>query len=134
MAPFIQEGDTVIVMPAPATLRVGDVILFRHREGGLMLHRITNKYAEAYRTRGDALMADDGIIARNAILGRAARIVNQPCLHLHFPLGFMLVQALRLRRWPRVLGLLKNISAAIPGLVRRARQEESLFHRGKISS
>ncbi|GAB4489847.1 MAG: hypothetical protein OHK006_21970 [Thermodesulfovibrionales bacterium] len=91
-----------------------------------MLHRITGMSTDGFRTRGDALIMDDGIAARDAVLGRATLIENRPSLHLHFPAGFLLVQALRLRRCPiivRLIKILRTLASGLPVLRRPGQRQ-----------
>lgn len=75
MSPFIRDGDVVTIAPAPARIRLGDVVAFVNPQGArLTVHRVVGKAPGAYRIRGDNTAAEDGVIAICHILGRVTRV------------------------------------------------------------
>jgi hypothetical protein len=62
-----------------SSLKKGDLILFRIREGYPILHRIVHTVRGksgviAFQTKGDALIAFDGPVLDQEILGKVCRI------------------------------------------------------------
>ena len=84
MAPFLQGGDIVSIRQVPcSSLRRGDLIFFRNREGFPMLHRLIRKRhlsndITMVQTKGDALIAPDEPIPYQSILGKVWKIERFP--------------------------------------------------------
>ena len=79
MVPFIRDGDTLTVQPAEAaTLRVGDVALYRDAGDCLFAHRVVGRRLEGDRlqlvTRGDAATGPGDLVAAEQVLGRVVRV------------------------------------------------------------
>jgi len=68
MWPAVPDGAVVEVLPLPARLRVGDVVLVELR-GALVLHRVIALDAHAVFTKGDAVPWADGPTSRPEVLG-----------------------------------------------------------------
>jgi hypothetical protein len=87
MAPFIKDGDTVIVQPA-GSLRRGDVALCKTPEGRLILHRVVKVTLSGVVTRGDACCTDDGVTPFGDALGKAVKVSGRGFnFHFRFPFG-----------------------------------------------
>jgi hypothetical protein len=77
MAPFIKDGDVVCVSPvASHAPGLGDVAAFIHPETKLLgLHRVLSIHGDHFFIQGDNLPENpDGMIPREAIVGRVARV------------------------------------------------------------
>jgi hypothetical protein len=76
MSPFIKDGDVLTITPLQGSCpRFGDVAVFTHpHTGKLIIHRIIGKRGGSYRTKGDNSSEEDGMISREAILGRVTRV------------------------------------------------------------
>jgi signal peptidase I len=114
MAPFIEDGDTVVVQPA-GSLRIGDVILCKTTEGVLLLHRVIKITGTGIVTRGDACRADDGVIPPENVMGKASKVTGKGFnFHLHFPFRRLLAwrgtRLCRLFRRPLLFGLAKRLA------------------------
>lgn len=71
MRPFLRPGDRVAVEPVdPATVRRGQIVVFRGRGGEEIIHRVVSTTGGIV-TRGDNGRAPDGVIAPERIVGRA---------------------------------------------------------------
>ena len=76
MSPFIKDGDVLTIAPLQGSCpRFGDVVVFTHPDTGkLVIHRIIGKKKSTYRTKGDNSPEEDGIISREAIMGRVTNV------------------------------------------------------------
>lgn len=86
MAPTIPRGAAIVVAPQQA-YAVGDVVTFKRREdAGATTHRIVDREAAGFVTRGDANdVADTEPVARAEIIG---------AVRFHLPwLGYLLSAA-----------------------------------------
>ena len=71
MKPFLYGGEILTIKKAHhASLKKGDLIFFKDRNGSPVLHRITKKGTISVQTKGDALMAFDEPICKNDVLGK----------------------------------------------------------------
>lgn len=82
MAPFIRNGDIVLVEPKKANeLRIGDIVFYRRTGGRHIAHRLIGKSRRggslALKTRGDNLRDLDASILPEQVLGRVIRIESQ---------------------------------------------------------
>lgn len=83
MSSALRSGEVVTVRKAAAaSLRTGDLVLFRHKTGGLMLHRVLYKRrmrdgAVTLRTKGDALKSLDRPVRQDDVLGRVYKIERE---------------------------------------------------------
>ena len=78
MHPVIRDGDIVTVRPLAGGTRTGDVVAFVHPEtGGVRLHRVVGAGETGYLLKGDNALCGDGAVARDALLGRVARIERE---------------------------------------------------------
>ncbi len=74
MAPFIWDGDLVLVRPAGHSgILVGDVICYEAPPGRLVLHRVIKRDQERFVTKGDALEFTD-LIGPGQVLGKAVAV------------------------------------------------------------
>ena len=80
MAPFLPTGAMVTLKKVPcASLRRGDLILFKGCQGLPRLHRIvrrgrTSDGSMAFQTKGDALIAFDEPVQGHHVLGQVSKI------------------------------------------------------------
>jgi hypothetical protein len=76
MSPFIKDGDVLTIAPVQRSVsRFGDVVVFTHPSTGkLIIHRIIGKRAGSYLTKGDNAPEEDGMISREAIMGRVTTV------------------------------------------------------------
>jgi signal peptidase I len=103
MAPFISDGDCVVINPCNSEVSVGDVVLLRSGDAILLLHRIIKKTRDGVVTRGDACLNDDGMSRYQDIIGKASKVEGRKTSPLlFFPLGYLLSLVLRLRTYPWV--------------------------------
>jgi signal peptidase I len=79
MAPCLRGGEILTIKKVSGnSLRIGDLIFFKNREGSPLLHRIirinfnANKFL--IQTKGDALLGFDEPVSENDILGKVCRI------------------------------------------------------------
>ncbi len=76
MAPKIPDGARVVVAPA-TRYWIGDVVAYRTRQGGLVLHRVLGYRRREGRwylvTRGDRDRGVDGPVAPEQVIGRLER-------------------------------------------------------------
>lgn len=82
MAPFIRNGDTILVEPKKASeLRIGDIVFCRRPKGRHVAHRLIGKNGDngsmMLATRGDNLERWDAPVLPEQILGRVVRIESQ---------------------------------------------------------
>lgn len=78
MSPFIRDGQVLTVAPAgAATIRLGDVILYRTAAGPLLAHRVLARgrghRGPVLRVRGDASCGPCDEVAADQVLGRVVR-------------------------------------------------------------
>jgi len=68
MLPTIQDGEILHVCPAdPASIKLGEVILFRDCNG-FKAHRVIRKKSDLFTTRGDSsAQADDEILSEQIV-------------------------------------------------------------------
>jgi signal peptidase I len=87
MSPLIQDGDVLTIQPVEfPLLKVGKVAFYRTLDGGLIAHRIIDRYTVGdqliLRTRGDASPGSEHSILAEQVLGlvriiqRGERIVH----------------------------------------------------------
>lgn len=79
MYPSIQSNDIVFIKKvAYSQTHLGDLLLFKDRENGLILHRLLRKHFFSRKghiqTKGDALSYTDEPVPRFNILGRVIKI------------------------------------------------------------
>jgi phage repressor protein C with HTH and peptisase S24 domain len=78
MHPVIRDGDIVTVRPLAGGTRTGDVVAFVHPvTGGVRIHRVVGAGETGYLLKGDNALCEDGAVARDALLGRVARIERE---------------------------------------------------------
>ena len=80
MAPFLRGGEILTLRKVPpSSLKKGDLIFFRNRDGYPTLHRIIRAIrrksgVDLFQTKGDALVALDLPIPYPEVLGKVYRI------------------------------------------------------------
>jgi hypothetical protein len=77
MAPFIRDGDVICVSPLASRMPgLGDVVAFVHPETKLLcVHRVQSVNRDSFLVQGDNMPEKpDGIIPREAIVGRVTRV------------------------------------------------------------
>jgi signal peptidase I len=80
MVPFLRGGEVVVVRKvACSSLRRGDIIFFRDREGFPVVHRIVGRERRGhqdggFRTKGDALCLPDEPVREGDILGMVCAV------------------------------------------------------------
>lgn len=71
MWPILKVGDLAfITAPEPDDLKVGDIIVFEHKDG-LSIHRVVRVGWDSITTKGDANTAEDNPISYDAVVGKA---------------------------------------------------------------
>ena len=76
MEPALPAGCIIEARPVPASLHVGDIVLF-HRSDDLVAHRLVAHTAAGWLTRGDAVAEPDPPITEDQILAVVA-VVRAP--------------------------------------------------------
>jgi signal peptidase I len=80
MTPFLKGGEVLTIRQMPCvSLKKGDLILYRDKNDLPVLHRIIQKRKGddgtfCFLTKGDALIAFDGEIREDNVLGKVLRI------------------------------------------------------------
>lgn len=100
MWPMIPGGSLVEVTPGTPKA-AGELVAFE-RAGQVVIHRVLRIMVEGVVTRGDALDATDGVIARSRVLG-TARVLERRRSRVRMPSLRELRIALR-AAWRRVTG------------------------------
>jgi signal peptidase I len=82
MAPFIRNGDIILVEPKKASeMRIGDIVFYRRAGGRHVAHRLIgergNDGSLVLTTRGDNLRHLDASVFPEQVLGRVVRIESQ---------------------------------------------------------
>jgi hypothetical protein len=78
MRPFILDGDSVEIQPVdPRTLKRSDIILCRLDSGRMLVHRVVQARSAQLLTQGDALLAPDGWVGFEGVLGKAATLYRR---------------------------------------------------------
>lgn len=87
MFPFlIEDRDYVLVTPVHGKLRRGDVILYRRKEGLLVLHRLTRIKKDGYYFVGDNQTEVEGPLSREQLLAKVIKIYrNGTPYSVHHP-------------------------------------------------
>ncbi len=76
MEPLLHAGDTVTVAPFP-TYEVGDILIFRYKNGELLIHRLLKIEGNRYFCKGDnAFRLED--MGAEQILGKATHRNGTP--------------------------------------------------------
>lgn len=75
MAPFICDGDVILVSPLDTPPSLGEVVVFVNPESQrLTVHRVINLAVSGFVIKGDNLTKQDGVIAGDCLLGRVSRV------------------------------------------------------------
>lgn len=96
MKPLLTSGS-VVRFSSPKGVRLGDVVLARHRNGALIAHRVIALDEKTLWTKGDACRTLDAAVPRERVVGRA--VVLEGRLPFPLPIG---------NRAMRLLGLVLN--------------------------
>lgn len=116
MAPFIRDGDEVLVEPLARPPRRGEVVLVRVAGGAVVLHRVLASRAGGVVTRGDAQEVPDAPVPAAEVLGRAVAVAGRRRLHLQAPFGRLVLGGLGLRRLRLAAGPLRPLARALRAL------------------
>lgn len=65
MEPAIQDCDMLLY--APGSPEVGDVMMYEHSSGKLIIHRVIEEEDEGYEFKGDNNPQSDGVIEESQI-------------------------------------------------------------------
>lgn len=79
MRPFLRGGETLVIRRVDAaSLRRGDLILFRNGSGEPVMHRIVRRRGAfgsvVFQTKGDAALSLDEPVREDEVLGKVCRI------------------------------------------------------------
>ena len=78
MAPFLRDGrDTVFLSSIHAPLKVGDMVLYRRRNGQYILHRICKIQGDSCTMIGDNQLGAEPGISRSQIIARVHRVIRK---------------------------------------------------------
>ena len=75
MLPSLSPGDLIRV-EAVDDVRVGDVVAFESSDGWVITHRVVRLVSHGLVCRGDNRVLADGVIDRDAVIGRAKTVVS----------------------------------------------------------
>ena len=106
MAPWIQDGDRMVLAPAaPSEIRPGDIVQFAAPDG-LRVHRVLaaepGRDGPRFFVAGDASEVPDGLVPAAAILGRVVAVTRDSrTIRLDVPAVRLRA---RLRAWRARLG------------------------------
>ena len=91
MAPFIVDGDTIVVSPLERPARIGDVVLLKESDGRLIVHRIVGRRKGMILTRGDACAAVDSPADHVGIVGKVTAVSGRGySFHLRKSFGYLI--------------------------------------------
>ncbi len=82
MIPFLRGQEILTVRKVPtSSLRKGDLIFFRNRQGRPVVHRIIGRIRKGaagvtFRTKGDALTVPDEPVPSEEVLGKVCKVEN----------------------------------------------------------
>ena len=76
MLPLLLSGESVTLKRFPK-YKKGDVVLFRKKDGGFVLHRIIKTNGNVVFTQGDALLGRDEPFDKDAIIGKAIEFLKK---------------------------------------------------------
>lgn len=80
MSPFVRSGDVLTISPVAGSLKLGEVVAFRHPAGGrFAVHRIVKIRNHGFFIQGDNCAEPDGWMTPDAILGRVTSIKRAGC-------------------------------------------------------
>ena len=130
MAPCIRDEDVVTVAPMDQEdPRVGQVVAFITPSlGRLALHRVISRSAEGWVVRGDGCLEADGVVTRDAMLGRVTR-VERNGREVRFGEGRMGASIAWLSRTGLLLGLrsVQRTPRRLAAAVLRRLQDQRLY-------
>jgi hypothetical protein len=119
MAPFIRDGEPVLLEPLRGSPCPGEVVLRRGPDGDLMLHRVARVSADGLVTRGDATAWDDPPVGPDDVLGRVVEVSGRRRLHLRPGFGRLVLRCLALSRGPLAAWPLRLIARCARSLAAR---------------
>jgi len=122
MAPFIRDGDIVVIAPLnEARVRLGDILVFIHpSQGKLAIHRLIKKRGALCLIKGDNVSFFDGWVERGGILGRVISIqrgARKVCFGLG-PERYLIVFFSRTLLLSAMLKILRRLPLSIRELLR----------------
>lgn len=76
MSPLIKDSDILTVTSLNEKgANIGDVVVFKNRyTENIIVHRLVSKNNSSFITKGDNLLACDGIVQEKEILGKVLRV------------------------------------------------------------
>jgi hypothetical protein len=76
MAPFIQDGDTICIIPlGRGGPGLGEVAAFlQPQTGRLLVHRVVSKHGQTYQIQGDNINGNPDLVLLENLLGRVAHV------------------------------------------------------------
>jgi hypothetical protein len=75
MRPFILDGDSVEIQPSNSSIfNCGDIVLYNLASGRLLIHRIVQVRVHKLLIQGDSMLAPDGWIDPQQVLGKASAL------------------------------------------------------------
>jgi signal peptidase I len=97
MVPFLRGGEILTIQKIPVkSLRIGDLIFFKTKDGFPLLHRIVRKKFNGNKlliqTKGDALIGFDEPVTEHSILGKVCTVekteLSGKTKHIHMESQF----------------------------------------------
>ncbi len=116
MLPTVRAGRDGVFLRRAESIRRGDILLFRRRDGSFVLHRLVKRKKDGSLVmRGDNQYIDEGGISPEAVEGKASAILRGEKRVSTSSLSFRFKSACRLSFYPmrkffhRALGKLKRM-------------------------
>jgi hypothetical protein len=96
MRPLVRDGDMLLVEPANLhQIHIGDIVLFRHQPGKILVHRVIRKRLDKQGTsfliQGDQAAQADGWMPQECLFGRLSAVERDGN---HFFMGSMRMRIL----------------------------------------
>ncbi len=77
MYPLFRSGrDSVCLRPISAAPKIGDIILYRRKNGKYVMHRIVGKNADGFILAGDNQMQKEYAVTADMVIARADTIIR----------------------------------------------------------
>ena len=74
MLPTIRPNRDSILLVYPNELKIGDIVLYKRKDGTFVLHRIIDISNDSFTMRGDNQIVDEFGIVREQIIAKASGI------------------------------------------------------------
>ena len=74
MRPFVADGRDRLVLDAPVSIAVGDVVLAEYAEGQFVCHRIVRMEGDVVTLRGDGNVRGVELVRRADVLAKVVQI------------------------------------------------------------